>query len=70
MRPIYEATQRAVAKLGGSGLPPLPDLPVMEAREAAEFESFMRARDAGIPLALRDSPKAAAFGLAGREQAA
>jgi hypothetical protein len=42
----------------------------MEAREAAEFESFMRARDAAMPLALRDTPKAAAFGLAGREQAA
>lgn len=68
-RRIYEATQRAVALLRDSGLPPLPDLPAMEACEAAEFESFMRARDAAIPLALRDSPKAAAFGLAGREHA-
>lgn len=69
VRRIYEATQRAVALLRATGLPPLPDLPAMEAREAAEFESFMAARDAAIPLALRDSPKAAAFGLAGREHA-
>ncbi|MCC6630133.1 MAG: hypothetical protein IT340_22360 [Chloroflexi bacterium] len=68
-RRIYAATQRAVALLRDSGRPPLPDLPAMDAREAAEFEGFMAARDAAIPLALRDSPKAAAFGLAGREHA-
>lgn len=70
VRRIYDATQRAIALLQRSGLPPLPDLAAMEAREAAEFESFMRGRDAGFPLALRDRPKAAAFGLAGREEAA
>lgn len=69
-RRIYAATQRAVVLLAESGLPPLPDLPAIEAREAAEFESFLQGRDAGIPLALRDKPKAAAFGLAGREDAA
>jgi len=68
---IYAATQRAIAVLQAAGLPPLLDLPALEAREAAEFESFVRVlgRDRGWPLALRDGPKAAAFGLATREDA-
>jgi hypothetical protein len=66
---IYAATQRAIAVLQAAGLPPLPDLPALETREAAEFESFMLGRDRGWPLALRDGPKAAAFGLATREDA-
>lgn len=66
---VYEATQRAVALLQRSGLPPLPGLSEMEAREAAEFESFMQARDDGRPLSLRDRPRAAAFGLSAREEA-
>jgi hypothetical protein len=69
-RRVYDATQRALALIQAGGLPPLPDLPAIEAREVAEFESFMQARDAGIPLTLRDKPKAAAFGLAAREDAA
>jgi hypothetical protein len=67
--PIYAATQRAIDFLQRSGLPPLPDLPQLEAHEAAEFANFMDVRDQGRPLTLRDSPKAAAFGLEGREKA-
>jgi hypothetical protein len=66
---IYAATQRAIALLSSAGLPPLPDLADMEARDADEFESFMRARDQGWRLTLRDGPKAAAFGLTAREEA-
>src|SRR5207244_10699100 len=50
-------------------LPPLPDLPALERREAEAFEDFMASRDAGHPLALRDGPKAAAFRLSEREDA-
>jgi hypothetical protein len=55
--------------LNSAGLPALPDLRDLEAREADEFESFMHARDVGWRLTLRDSPKAAAFGLTAREEA-
>ncbi len=67
---IYEATQRAIQVLLGMGLPPLPDLAELERREAEEFESFMAARDAGHYLSLRDGPRAAAFKLSAREDAA
>lgn len=66
---IYEATQRAIQVLLGMGLPPLPDLTELERREAAEFESFIAARDAGHHLSLRDGPRAAAFKLSAREDA-
>jgi hypothetical protein len=66
---IYAATQRAIALLQAAGLPLLPDLPELEAREAAEFENFMQGRDENRPLTLRDGAKAAAFGLATREEA-
>jgi hypothetical protein len=66
---IYEATQRSVALLMASGLPVLPDLRELEAREASEFDNFMQARDDGLPLTLRDRPRAAAFGLSAREKA-
>ena len=66
---VYEATQRAVALLQSSRLPALPGLSEMERREAAEFDSFMQARDDGIRLSLRDRPRAAAFGLSAREEA-
>ncbi len=68
--PIYEATQRAIAVLEGMGLPPLPDLTELERREAEAFEGFMRSRDAGHHLPLRDSPKSAAHRLSAREDAA
>jgi hypothetical protein len=66
---IYDATQRAVQLLIASGLPELPGLAELEALEAAEFESFMQARDDGRPITLRDRPRAAAFGLSTRESA-
>jgi hypothetical protein len=66
---IYEATQRSVALLMASGRPVLPDLRELEAREASEFDNFMQARDDGLPLTLRDRPRAAAFGLSAREKA-
>ncbi len=68
-RAIYDATQRAIALLQGAGLPPLPDLAAIEQREIAAFDSFMRSRDAGYGLALRDGPRAAAFKFAERENA-
>jgi hypothetical protein len=67
--PIYEATQRAIAILRVPGLQPLPALADLAQREANEFESFMRSRDAGYNLTLRDKPKAAAFRLTEREDA-
>jgi hypothetical protein len=66
---IYGATQRAIQLLQHSGLPPLPDLGELERREIAEFASFMASRDAGYHLPLRDTPKAAVFKLAAREEA-
>jgi hypothetical protein len=66
---IYSATQRAVEIFIGSGLPPLADLPALEAREVEEFESFMNSRDQGFRLPRRDRPKAAAFKIAALEDA-
>jgi hypothetical protein len=66
---VYEATRRAVALLQASGLPPLLGVAEMDAREPAEFDSVMQARDDGRPLSLRDRPRAAAFGLSAREEA-
>lgn len=47
---IHAATQRAITLLSRSGLAELGDLPALEEREAAEFASFMRSRDAGHHL--------------------
>jgi hypothetical protein len=66
---IYRATQRAIAFLCHSGLPPLPDLAALSRREGEEFAAFMLARDHGYPLPLRDSPKLATFKLSAREDA-
>jgi hypothetical protein len=66
---IYDATQRGIQMLRNSGLPPLSALGELERREMAEFASFMASRDAGYPLPLRDTPKAAVFKLAAREDA-
>lgn len=66
---IYDATQRGFDFLRGqfasSGL--LTDL---VQREADSFENFMQARDDGLPLPYRDTPKAGAFKMAEREHAA
>jgi hypothetical protein len=67
---IYQATQRAIALLLAHELPSLPALAHLERDETYEFLSFMRSRDAGYHLPLRDQPKAAAFKLAAREVAA
>jgi hypothetical protein len=67
---IYEATQRAIRMLVEAHLPPLPDLVAMEQREAEAFAWFMDGRDQGYRLPLRDRPKAAAFKLMTREDAA
>ena len=64
-----DATQRSLAMLAGSGLDPLPALEALEQREAAEFSAYMAMLDAGLRVGLRDSPKAATFGLALREEA-
>lgn len=56
---VYAAVQHAIAILQASRMPPLPDLPELETHEAAEFAYFMDGRDQGIPLSLRDGPKAA-----------
>ena len=66
---IYAAVQRAVALLLSTGLPPLPQLAQLERREAEAFASFMASRAAGYYLPLRDSPRAAVYKLAEREDA-
>jgi hypothetical protein len=69
VRPIYDATQRAIRILGRLNLPQLPGLASLDEREHDEFENFMQSRDAGYHLPLRDKPKPAAFKLADREDA-
>lgn len=66
---IYEKTQRAIALLRGSELPPMPQLEELEKREADAFRGFQKARREGRFLTLRDRPKAAAFRMATREDA-
>jgi hypothetical protein len=69
-RRIYDAVQHAILTLTRMKLPPLPALRNLEEREREEFESFMRSRDAGYHIPLRDKPRLAAFKLAAREDAA
>lgn len=66
---IFEATQRAVGLFLAAGMPGLPGLDQLERREAEEFGEFMRSRDGGFYLTLRDKPKLAAFKLSAREVA-
>ncbi|MEZ5996406.1 MAG: hypothetical protein R3C25_11730 [Hyphomonadaceae bacterium] len=66
---IYAATQRGFAYLIDR-FPPSGVLAQLHAHEAAVFESFMQARDGGMPLPYRDTPKAGAFKIAEREHAA
>jgi hypothetical protein len=66
---IYAATQRGFAFLRGP-FPPSGMLSDLIEREAATFENFMQARDDGMPLPYRDTPKAGAFKVAEREHAA
>jgi hypothetical protein len=57
---IYAATQRGFAFLLGQ-FPPSGVLADLAEREAGAFERFMQARDDGLPLPYRDTPKAGAF---------
>lgn len=66
---IYAATQRGFAFLLGQ-FPPSGVLADLAEREADTFENFMQARDIGLPLPYRDTPKAGAFKMAEREHAA
>jgi hypothetical protein len=66
---IYRATQQAIEILRELGLPPLPDLETLEAREVANFDNFMRSRDQGYRVPLHDSAKAATHKLVARESA-
>jgi hypothetical protein len=70
VRTIYDGTQRAIRILSSMKLPPLSGLQNLDERERDEFEAFMRSRDAGHHLPLRDKPKPAVFKLAAREDAA
>ena len=58
---IYAAVQRALTFLQGR-FPRAAILADLEQHEAQEFAGFMQARDDGMPLPYRDSPKAAAIG--------
>lgn len=69
VRPIYDATQRAIQILARTKLSPLSGLAALDERECDEFQNFMRSRDEGYHLPLRDNPKPAAFKLADREDA-
>ena len=66
---VFAATQRGFAFLLGQ-FPPAGMLAELKAREADIFANFMQARDDGLPLPYRDTPKAAAFKMAEREHAA
>jgi hypothetical protein len=65
---ICAATQRGFAFLLGR-FPPSGMLADLAEREAATFEAFMKARDAGLPLPYRDTPKAGTFKMVEREHA-
>lgn len=65
---IYAATQQGFTFLIGQ-FPRSGVLTDLAEREAATFESFMRARDDGLPLPYRDTPKAGAFKMAERQHA-
>ncbi|AIV53162.1 hypothetical protein [Burkholderia pseudomallei] len=65
---IYAATQRGFGFLLGQ-FPAAGILAELKTREAAIFENFMQARDNGLPLPYRDTPKAGAFKIVEREYA-
>lgn len=66
---IYENTQKALSLLREELPSPLPALAALEKREAEELQSFMRSREAGYFLSLRDRPRPAVFRLEAREDA-
>lgn len=69
IRPIYAATQRAIALLSEPRWQLNPALAVLAEQEAAEFAQFMAARQEGHYLPYRDQPKAGAFKIVAREKA-
>ncbi|MBY0611097.1 MAG: hypothetical protein K2P80_02825 [Beijerinckiaceae bacterium] len=68
IRPIYTATQRAIAILGRPCWKENIALEALGAQEAADFARFMHNRDAGYRLPYNDSAKAAAFKIVARER--
>jgi len=68
IRPIYTATQRAIALLSAPRWQPNPALDALSEQEAREFQRFMEARDEGHYLPYRDSPKAGAIKMMARER--
>ncbi|MGK7755151.1 hypothetical protein [Roseovarius sp. C03] len=69
IRPIYAATQQAIAILSRARWEENAALATLVEREAEEFARFMDARDAGYLLPYRDKPKAGAFKIVAREKA-
>ena len=70
IRPIYTATQRAIALLNAPHWQPNGALDALAEQEAREFERFVIARDEGHHLPYHDKPKAAAIKIVARERAA
>jgi hypothetical protein len=69
IRPIYTATQRAMALLNHSQWQPNNGLIDLAEQESEAFARFMQARDDGYFLPYRDSAKAGAMKIAARERA-
>lgn len=69
VRPIYTATQRAIAVLTQPRWRDNSALIELAEQESNEFERFMQARDEGHRLPYNDRPKAAAMKIAARERA-
>jgi hypothetical protein len=69
IRPIYAATQRAIALLTVPRWKPNPGLDTLADQEAREFARFMAGLDAGVRLPYRDKPKAGAMKIVARERA-
>lgn len=68
IRPIYTATQRAMAILSQPRWHENPALAALGDEEASQFVRFMQARDEGHRLPYHDSAKAAAFKIVARER--
>lgn len=69
IRPIYYATQRAMALLSADRWRPNPVLDEFAEQESYAFKEFMKSRDEGYRLPYRDSPKLGAMKIAARERA-
>lgn len=69
IRPIYTATQRAIAALSQPRWRDNPALDELAVQESGEFQRFMRHRDEGRHLPYKDSAKAGAMRIAARERA-